>query len=169
LSEKLSAVGRASLFIVFTAMTVAIVVLALALRDEQGPLEAESVALELVGDGVAEESRREDDRWEVDVVRPDGSMVQVSLGEDLELRGLDEELGPAGTLAEDELRGRARARAVRAAFAETGIGKVVSVEHDAGGGIEVRVRTDAASETLEVELNRDFEVIEVEQESLGDE
>jgi hypothetical protein len=169
LSEKLSAVGRASLFIVFTAMTVAIVVLALALRDEQGPLEAESVALELVGDGVAEESRREDDRWEVDVVRPDGSMVQVSLGEDLELRGLDEELGPAGTLAEDELRGRARARAVRAAFAETGIGKVVSVEHDAGGGIEVRVRTDAASETLEVELNRDFEVVEVEQESLGDE
>lgn len=161
--------GRASLFIVFTAMTVAIVVLALSLRDEQGPLEAESVAVELVGDGVAEESRREGDRWEVDVVRPDGSMVQVSLGEDLELRGLDEELGPAGTLAEDELRGRARARAVRAAFAETGIGRVVSVEHDAGGGIEVRVRTEGASETLEVELNRDFEVVEVEQESLGDE
>ncbi|HEV3379045.1 MAG TPA: hypothetical protein VG126_17360 [Thermoleophilaceae bacterium] len=169
MSEKLSAVGRASLFIVFTAMTVAIVVLALSLRDEQGPLEAESVAVELVGDGVAEESRREGDRWEVDVVRPDGSMVQVSLGEDLELRGLDEELGPAGTLAEDELRGRARARAVRAAFAETGIGRVVSVEHDAGGGIEVRVRTEGASETLEVELNRDFEVVEVEQESLGDE
>ena len=162
--------GRATLFIVFTGMTVAIVVLSLSLRDEQGSLlEAESVAVELVGDGVAEDSRREGDRWEVDVVRPDGSMVQVSLGDDLELRGLDEELGPAGTLAEDELRGKPRARAVRAAFAETGIGKVVSVEHDAGGGVEVRLRTDAASETMEVELNRDFEVVEVEQESLGDE
>jgi hypothetical protein len=169
LSEKLSAVGRASLFIVFTAMTVAIVVLALSLREERGPLDAESVAVDLVGDGIAEDSRREDDRWEVDVVRPDGSMVQVSLGDDLELRGLDEELGPAGTLAEDELRGEDRLRAVRAAFAETGIGKVVSVEHDAGGGIEVRVRTGAASETIEVELNRDFEVVEVEQESVGDE
>jgi hypothetical protein len=102
LSEKLSPVGRATLFIVFTAMTIAIVVLALRLRDEQGPLDAEATAVDLVGDGIAQDSRREDDRWEVDVVRPDGSMVQVSLGEDLELRSLDEELGPAGTLADDE-------------------------------------------------------------------
>ena len=148
--------GRASLFIVFTAMTVAIVVLALRLRDEQGPLDAESVAVELVGDGVAQDSRREDDRWEVDVVRPDGSMVQVSLGDDLELRSLDEELGPAGTLAEDELRGPARARAVRAAFTETGIGKVVSVERD-------------SDREIEVELDRNFRVVEVDDESLGDE
>lgn len=160
--------GRASLFILFTAMMVAIVVLALRLRDEQGPLEAESVAVELVGDGVAQDSRREDDRWEVDVVRPDGSMVQVSLGDDLELRNLDEELGPAGTLADDELRGAARARAVRAAFMETGIGKVVSVEHDTNGGIEVRVRTGTRGQ-LEVELDRDYRVIEVDDEDLGDE
>jgi hypothetical protein len=161
-------VGRASLFIVFTAMTVAIVVLALRLRDEQGPLDAEAVAVELVGDGIATDSRREGDRWEVDVARPDGSLVQVSLGDDLELRGLDEELGPAGTLAEDELRGKARARAVRAAFGETGIGKVVSVERDPGGEVEVRVRT-GTRQTIELELNRDFEVVEVEHESLGDE
>ena len=44
MSEKLSRLGRASLFILFTAMTVAIVVLALRLRDEQGPLDAEAVA-----------------------------------------------------------------------------------------------------------------------------
>jgi hypothetical protein len=168
LSEKLSAVGRASLFILFSVMMAAIVVLALRLRDEQGPLDAEAVAVELVGDGIAHDSRREDDRWEVDVVRPDGSMVQVSLGEDLELRGLDEELGPAGTLADDELLGPARARAVRAAFTETGIGKVVSVERDTGHGIEVRVRPGGGHQ-IEVELDRNYRVIEVDDESLGDE
>jgi hypothetical protein len=168
LSEKLSAVGRASLFILLTAMTVAIVVLALRLRDDQGPLDAEAVAVELVGDGIATDSRREDDRWEVDVVRPDGSMVQVSLGEDLELRSLDEELGPAGTLADDELRGPARARAVRAAFTETGIGKVVSVERDTGHGIEVRVRPGGGRQ-IEVELDRSYRVLEIDDESLGDE
>jgi hypothetical protein len=162
-------VGRATLFIVFTAMTVAIVALALRLRDEQGPLDAEAVAVELVGDGIAQDSRREDDRWEVDVVRPDGSMVQVSLGEeDLELRSLDEELGPAGTLADDELLGPARARAVRAAFTETGIGKVVSVERDTGHGIEVRVRPGGGRQ-IEVELDRNYRVLEVDHESLGDE
>ena len=160
--------GRASLFLLFTAMTVAIVVLALRLRDDQGPLDAEAVALELVGDGIATDSRREDDRWEVDVVRPDGSMVQVSLGDDLKLRGLDEELGPAGTLADDELRGARRARAVRAAFTESGIGKVVSVERDTGHGIEVRVRTGTRRQ-VEVELDRNFRVLEVDDESLGDE
>jgi hypothetical protein len=160
--------GRATLFIVFTVMMIAIVVLALRLREDQGPMDAEAVALELVGEGIAQDSRREDDRWEVDVVRPDGSMVQVSLGDDLELRGLDEELGPAGTLAEDELRGPARARAVRAAFTETGIGKVVSVERDAGGEIEVRVRPGGGRQ-LEVELDRNFRVVEIDDESLGDE
>jgi hypothetical protein len=156
------------MFLVFTAMTLAIVVLALRLRDEQGPLDAEAVAVELVGAGIAQDSRREDDRWEIDVVRPDGSMVQVSLGEDLELRGLDEELGPAGTLADDELRGPARARAVRAAFTETGIGKVVSVERDPGQGIEVRVRNETGRQ-LEVELDRNLRVLEVDHESLDDE
>jgi hypothetical protein len=156
------------MFLVFTAMTVAIVVLAMRLRDEQGPLDAEAVAVELVGDGIAQDSRREDDRWEIDVVRPDGSMVQVNLGEDLELRALDEELGPAGTLADDELRGPSRARAVQAAFTETGIGKVVSVERDAGHGIEVRIRTKTGRQ-LEVELDRNLRVLEVDHESLGDE
>jgi hypothetical protein len=161
-------VGRASLFLLFTAMTVAIVVLALRLSDEQGPLDAEAVAVELVGDGIAQDSRREGDRWEVDVARADGSMVQVSLGDDLELRALDEELGPAGTLADDELRGPARVRAVRAAFTETGIGKVVSVERDAGREIEVRVRTGSGRQ-IEVELDRNFRVLEIDHESLGDE
>jgi hypothetical protein len=161
-------VGRPSLFILFTAMTVAIVVLALRLRDEQGPLDAEQVAVEHVGKGVAHDARREDDHWEVDVVRPDGSMVQVNLGEDLELQGLDEELGPAGTLADDELRGEARTRAVRAAFGETGPGEVVSVERDPNGSIEVRIQ-NGSQRQLEVELDRKFRLVEVDDEALGDE
>jgi hypothetical protein len=167
LSEKLSRVGRAGLFIVFTLMTVAIVVLALRLRDESGPLDAEATALELVEGGIAQEPRREDNRWEVDVVRPDGSMVEVSLGDDLTVHELDEEIGPAGTLASDELRGDARVRAVRAAFAETGPGAVVSVERDTHG-IEVRIRTGGRRQQ-EVELDRKFRVVEVDDESLGDE
>jgi hypothetical protein len=161
-------VGRASLFFLFTAMMIAIVVLATRLRDDQGRLDAEAVAVEHVGDGVAQDSRREGDRWEVDVVRPDGSMVQVNLGDDLKLRGLDEELGPAGTLADDELRGAGRARAVRAAFRETGPGEVVSVERDANQDIEVRIQTGGQRQ-LEVELDRHYRVVEVDDESLGDE
>ena len=160
--------GRPGLFLLFTTMTAAIVVLVFLLRDEQGTADVEAVAVEVVGDGRATDSRREDDRWEVDVVRPYGSMVQVSLGDDLKLRGLDEELGPAGTLADDELRGPRRARAVRAAFTESGIGKVVSVERDTGHGIEVRVRTGTRRQ-VEVELDRNFRVLEVDDESLGDE
>jgi hypothetical protein len=168
LSEKLFAVGRASLFLVFAAMMIAIVVLALRLRDEQGPLDAEQVAVEHVGDGVAHDARREDDVWEVDVVRPDGSMVQVTLGNDLKLRSLDEELGPAGTLADDELRGAARARAVRAAFKETGPGEVVSVERDPNGGIEVRIQ-NGGQRQVEVELDRNYRLVEIDDEALGDE
>src|SRR5918997_4634702 len=137
-------------------MIIALIVIALAKRDQQVP-DVETAALRWVGDGVTQQPRRESGRWEVDVVRPDGSMVQVSLGDDLQLLGLDEESGPAGTLAEDELRGPARARAVRAAFTETGIGKVVSVERDAGGEIEVRVRPGGGRQ-IEVELDRNFRV-----------
>jgi hypothetical protein len=49
----------------------------------------EAAALKWVGDGEAQKPRREGGRWEVDVVRADGSMVHVSIRDDLELRGLD--------------------------------------------------------------------------------
>ena len=92
----------------------------------------------------------------------------MNLGENLELRGLDEELGPAGTLAPDEVTGVARVRAVRAAFAETGPGEIVSVERDSPRKIEVRVRTDSDSQ-VEVELDQRFRVTQVETEDPGDE
>jgi hypothetical protein len=150
------------------AMTVALVVVAFRLSDEDGPLDAEAVAVRLVADGVAQESRRDGDRWEVDVVRDDGSMVQVNLGEDLELRSIDEELGPAGTLASDEVRGAARARAVEAAFAESGPGQVVSVERDSRREIKVRVQTPNGHQ-VGVVLDHRFRVVGVDSEDLGDE
>jgi hypothetical protein len=151
---------RTSVLFLFAAMTTALVVMALDIR-QKGPGDAEAVALHVVPDGVSQTPRREGGRWEVDVVRADGSMVQVSLGDDLELLGLDEELGPAGTLAPDELTGTARRRAVRTAFTVTRPGQVASVERDASGQIEVCIRMRTGRQ-VEVELDHTFRVVEVE-------
>jgi len=67
--------------------------------------------------------RRDDDEWEVDVIRPNGSLVEVTIGDQLELRGLDEELGPGRSRAADELTGRAHKLAVRAAVEAAGPGR----------------------------------------------
>ena len=145
-------------------MGVALIVTVLALRDQESPdveADVEAAALEWVGEGVAQQPRREEGRWEVDVVRPDGSMLQVSLGDDLELLGLDEESGPAGTLAPDELWGTARARAVQAAFAETRVGEVTSVERDSSGEIEVCIRMSTGRQ-VEVELGHMLRVVTVD-------
>lgn len=151
---------RAAVVSLFAAMIIALIVVVLAKLDEEIP-DAEGAALEWVGDGVAQAARREEGRWEVDVVRPDGSMVQVSLGDDLELRELDEELGPGGTLSPDELRGTARRRAVQAAFAETPVGQVTSVERDSSGEIEVCIRMRTGRQ-IEVELDHMLRVVKVD-------
>lgn len=157
---------RITIFLLLATVTVAVVVIEL--DGKATPVDAEVVALELVGDGRILETRRDGGRWEVDVVRPDGSMVQVNVGDDLELISLDEELGPAGTFAPDELRGRRRAGAVEAAFVETGPGQVVSVERDDNGEIDARVRTRPDG-LVQVELDGRFRVLEVHREDLGDE
>lgn len=156
-----------TIFIVFGAMTVALLVTGLELGEETNPLNAEVAALDIVGDGVSQVPRRDGDNWEVDVVRPDGSMVQVSLSNSLDVLGLDEEYGPAGTLAPDEARGAARVRAVRAAFAEVGAGEVIGVEREPGGAYEVGVVQRGGQ--VEVELDRNFRVTEVEGEDPRDE
>jgi hypothetical protein len=94
-------------------------------------------------------------------------MVQVSLNKNLDLLGLDEEYGPAGTLAPDEARGPDRVRAVRAAFAEVGAGEVIGVERESGGRYEVGVLLRDGQ--VEVELDRGFRVTEVEGEDPRDE
>jgi hypothetical protein len=156
-----------TILIVFGAMTIALLVMGFELGEDTNPLDAEVAALDAVPDGVSQGPRRDGDNWEVDVVRPDGSMVQVSLSKNLEVLGLDEEFGPAGTLAPDEARGANRARAVRAAFAEVGAGEVVGVERESGGRYEVGVLLREGQ--VEVELDRNFRVVEVEGEDPRDE
>jgi hypothetical protein len=158
-----------AIFAVFAVIMVAIVVMGFDPGEDANPLDAELAALEWVGDeAVSQGPRRDGDKWEVDVVRPDGSMVQVSLGKNLELQGLDEEYGPAGTLAEDEATGVTRERAVLAAFEEVGTGEVVGVEREAGGYLEVGVLLRGGRQ-VEVELDSRFRVVEVEEETPGDE
>jgi hypothetical protein len=156
------------LLLLIGAMTIAIVVLAFQLREEEGPLDAEAVAVDFVEDGVVQESRRDGDRWEVEVVRADGSMVQVNLGDNLELRSLDEELGPGGTLASDEVKGPRRVQAVRAAFREAGRGQVVSVERDSARRVKVRIQTKDGR-YVGVVLDDRLQVVGVDPEDPDDE
>jgi hypothetical protein len=140
------------------------------LRDEDDGVsakDAEIAALSWVRSGQAEPPRREGDTWEVDVRRPDGSLVQVTMGEELQLLDFDEEFGPAGAPALDELKGAARARAIEAAFWHVGPGRVVGVERDPTGEIEVGIRL--GGDQIEVRLDERYRVIEVHPEDPGDE
>jgi hypothetical protein len=156
-------------------MIVLIVVLLLAaaafqLRDEDdgvSPADARIAALSWVPSGEAETPRRDGDNWEVDIRRPDGSLVEVVMGAELQLRDFDEESGPGGAPATDELRGAARARAIRAAYYHVGPGRVVGVERDPTGEIEVGIRM--GGDQVEVRLDERHRVIEVLPEDRGDE
>jgi hypothetical protein len=140
------------------------------LRDDQEDVDAEDASIAArswVGVGEVEAPRREGDNWEVDVRRPDGSVVQVTMGEELQLRDFDEESGPAGAPAADELTGEARARAIEAAFWHVGPGRVVGVEREPGGEIEVGIRM--GGDQIEVRLDERHRVIEVHPEDRSDE
>ena len=105
------------------AVLIAGTFVALSQGDDRATIaDAERVAHDLVGEGVVQPARVEDDEWEVDVARPDGSLVEVTLNHELELRDFDEERGPGGSLAGDELTGAHRRRAIKAAFRVTGAG-----------------------------------------------
>jgi len=155
----------------FACFLVAIVVVAfLAVPRDEGqarPADAEAAARRLVEGGTVQTARIEDDEWEVDVERPDGSLVEVSFDHELHLRGFDEELGPGGTLADDEVRGALRRRAIRAAFEVEGAGRVTSVERDSPDEIEVNIRR--GDRQIEVELDANLRADEVEQEDPEDE
>jgi hypothetical protein len=133
-----------------------------------GPADAEAAALNWVGTGFAQEPRRDGDEWEIDVIRPDGSMVEVTIGDGLEARGFDEERGPGGLPADDEISGSLRAAAIEAALTATGSGEALSVERDRRGEIEVRMRT-RDDVIVEVELNDSLRVVELEVEDPEDE
>jgi hypothetical protein len=155
--------------IAFLALTAGVMVVVVLDRSpEMGPEDAEAAALDWVGVGYAQEPRRDGDEWEVDVIRPDGSMVEVTIGDQLQARGFDEELGAAGLLARDEVRGPRRAAAIEAALTATGTGRALSVERDGPREIEVSLLTRDDLH-VEVELNPALEVIEVEVEDPEDE
>ena len=156
----------------FAVLLLVIVVMTFfALPRDEGqakPSDAEAAALERFPDGTVQPARIEDDEWEVDVVLPNGSLVEVTYDHELHFRDLDEEIGPGGRLANDELRGDERRRAIDAAFQVTGPGRVTSVERDSPNEVEVKVRFQNGIQ-IEVELDRNFHVGEVENEDPGDE
>jgi hypothetical protein len=145
-----------------------------ALRNGAPPVsasQAADAAFHWVGVGAAETPRRAGEAWEVDVVRPDGSLVEVTIGDRLELEGLDEELGAERRPAHDELTGPAREKAIRAALAATGTARVLSVERDSTREAEVtEVNVRRADGTgVEVGLDTRLRVVEVESQDPGDE
>jgi hypothetical protein len=156
-------------FALFLAAIVVATFLALPRDEGQARAsDAETAALDRFPRGTVQPARIEDDEWEVDVVLPNGSLVEVTFDHELNLRDLDQEIGPGGTRANDELEGAERRRAIRAAFAVTGPGRVTSVERDSPNEVEVNVRFRNGVQ-LEVELDREFRVGEVEDEDPGDE
>jgi hypothetical protein len=155
--------------LVYVAALTALVAIALGAYTEGvavGAQQAKAVGFRWVGVGTAEAPRRDGDEWEVDVRRPNGSLVEVTIGDQLELRGLDEELGPGGVPASDELAGRARGRAIEVALIAVGFGRVFSVERESSDSVEVNVRRPNGR--LEVQLDSG-QVVEVEAEDPGDE
>jgi hypothetical protein len=156
----------ALLYVATMAALVAIALGAYNKSEAVGALQAQAAGLRWVGVGTAETPRRDGDEWEVDVKRPNGSLVEVTIGDQLELRGLDEELGPGGIPASDELGGRARHRAIDAALIAVGTGRVFSVERESGGSVEVNVRHP--NRAFEVQLDSG-QIVEVEAEDPGDE
>jgi hypothetical protein len=160
--------ARTSVIILSVALVIAAAELKLRDDDEGFSAgEAKTAALSWVGTGEAQAPRRDGDTWEVDVVRPDGSLVQVTLGDRLELRGFDEEFGPGQTPGPDELRGAARARAIEAAFGHVGPGRVIGVERESDREIDVDMRL--GTDRIEVQLNPRFRAIGVKPEDPGDE
>ena len=132
------------------------------------PAAARQVALAWTGAELAEEPRWDGERWEVDVRRADGSIIEVNLDRYLELRELDQELGPDGTAAHDEITGTQRGRAIAVARSRSITGPVGSVERERDGTIEVNIVQPDGS-VVEVELGPGLGVRDIDREELGDE
>jgi hypothetical protein len=92
----------------------------------------------------------------------------VALDDSLQLLEFDEELGPRGTPAHDQVVGAARERAIAAARPSSGPGPVRSVEREDDRTIEVDVVTSDRN-VLEVELDPRLRVRDVDEEEIADE
>jgi len=137
-------------------------------RDVPDAGAAQEAARKWTGWHETDPPRRRAGGWEVDVRRPDGSIVEVNLGRELELVELDEEVGPGGVPAHDELTGERRLQAVAAARPRAGAGVVRSVERELDGTIEVDfVLPDRT--VMEVDLDAGLRITGADREELGDE
>ncbi len=136
--------------------------------QEPDAAAARQAALRWTEAEFADAPRRDGDEWEVDVRRANGSLVEVTLGRSLELRRLDEEIGPAGALPHDEVTGALRERAIAAARDTGRRGAVRSVEHEPDGAVEVDFEGPGRT-VIEVELDQDLRVMDVDREDFGDE
>jgi hypothetical protein len=136
--------------------------------DDFDAAAAQEAARTWTGVELTDAPRRRENGWEVDVRSPDGSIVEVNLGPKLELVELDEEIGPGGTPAHDEVMGERRERAIAAARPRAGAGVVRSVERERDGTIEVDfVLPDRT--VLEVDLDARLRITGADREELGDE
>lgn len=130
--------------------------------------DASRAALQWIGTGSAEPVRRDGNGWEVDVRRPNGSVIEVALSANLRLRGFDEERAPDGRPAHDEITGHLRDRAIRAARRHAPEGVVRGVERERDGSIEVDiVRADRT--VAEIELDQRLRITDTDEEQIGDE
>jgi hypothetical protein len=156
-------------FASFVGVVIAGTVVALPRGDGQASAsKAEAAARYWVGPGTVQPARLENNRWEVDVALPDGSLVQVTLDRELELQDIDEELGPGGRRAHDEVTGELRDRAILKALAVAGPGRIRGVERDSANELEVGVLRPNGIQ-LEVELDAELNVIHIEREDPEDE
>ncbi len=130
--------------------------------------DAEAAARYWVGSGTVEPARFENNQWEVDVALPDGSLVQVRLDRELQLQDIDEERGPGGSRAHDEVTGPLRNRAILKALAVAGPGRIRGVERDSANELEVGILRPNGIQ-LEVSLDAELNVIGIERENPEDE
>jgi hypothetical protein len=136
--------------------------------DDVDAAAAQQAARNWTGLEKTDPPRREGHGWEVDVRREDGSVVEVNLGPDLQLIELDEELGPGGTPADDEVQGAKRAKAIAVVHAHGVRGEVRSVEQEPDGSMEVDV-VQPDRTVLEVDLDARMRVQGTATEQFGDE
>jgi hypothetical protein len=142
--------------------------LAIGPGDRVDAVAAQEAARDWTGIEETDPARRRDNGWEVDVHRDDGSVIEVNLGPKLELVELDEELGPGGTPAADEVLGAERKRVIAVVRREDITGHVRSVERERDGTIEVDV-VQPDRTILEVDLDARLRVTGSDREELGDE
>lgn len=123
--------------------------------------QASDAALAKVGGGTVLKAETDDGAtaFEVDVMRPDGSKVEVKLDRSfqvsaIESQGRDDDSELTALSAED------RDKAGNAALARVGQGTVSEVEREDEGGsaFEVEVRLNDGSQ-VEVQLGSDFQVL----------